>query len=197
MTNSTHAIETIPANSDPASERPRALAVQLGDRTLWLGNGGAADPSYLADLAFDPEAIVSLTHHQTAATTDHHPLTDAVINDCGMFAAAVETTREHYRNEVTTLVHCAAGISRSATVLATALAVEEECRFETAVDTVQQYRKRANPHAKLRINACDYLVQRHNRQSEEETLAEYTQRVTVSKTDSDAVVDRCQGIGGE
>jgi hypothetical protein len=145
MLNPDDAVETIPADSDPGIEHPQALAVRIGDRQVWLGNGGAAEPNHLSELGVEPDRVVSLTRHQTGATTDHYPLTDAVINNQSVFAKAVETTRRCYRQGTVVLVHCAAGISRSATVVATTLAAEEDYSLTRAIDTVEQYRRRADP----------------------------------------------------
>lgn len=190
-------VETIPPESDPASDFPWALAIRLGERPLWVGNGGAADPEHLAELGVDPGAVVSLTLHQTSATTDHYPLNDGVINDPRVFGDAVETVREYYREDTVTLVHCAAGISRSSTVLATAIAAEEGYLIEGAVDTVRKYRERARPHPKLRINACDYLGYRCDREYEREAAADYLESVSVSAADSEAVIERVRADGSE
>jgi atypical dual specificity phosphatase len=197
MFNPDPAVETIPAGSDPATKHPRALAVRIGDRCIWLGNGGAANPDNSSELGVAPDQVVSLTRYQTGATTEHCPLSNAVINDPTAFDEAVGATRACYRDNTTTLVHCAAGISRSATVVATTLAAEEDRSLEAAIDTVQQYRHRANPHVKLRINACDYLSRHCDRTSEQEQLAEYAQRVTISAADATELDDQIRRAGGD
>lgn len=196
MLNPDYDVETIPADSDPATEHPQAIAIRIGDRSIWLGNGGAAEPNNLSELGVEPDRVVSLTRHQSGATTDHYPLTDAVINNPSVFANAVEATRRCYRKGTVVLVHCAAGISRSATVVATTLAAEEDRSLTKAIDTVKQYRHRADPHVKLRINACDYLNRHCNSVSEQEQLAEYAERVSISPGDSDSLANRIRSMGG-
>jgi atypical dual specificity phosphatase len=127
----------------------------------------------------DPEFVVTVSERRTNATTDHHPLRDGYVNDRGDFTAAVETARKRYTQSGTVLVHCAAGISRSTTVIATTLAVEEECSFDEAVAKVAAHRERARPHEKLRINALNYLATRHDRQEARDTLVDLVRRARL------------------
>jgi atypical dual specificity phosphatase len=182
-------IRTVPPNVDPTRTTPRAAAVRIGTRDLWIGNEGAANPAHLETLGIAPSHVVTLTRRPTEATTDHYPLDDARVNDQTTFTAAVETTRTHYRNDESQLVHCAAGISRSATVIATALAAEEDRAFGAGVDIVQAHRRRAHPHPKLRVNALSYLTTDCNRRQAWETLRENADQITLARTDDKSVLD--------
>lgn len=181
-------IRTVPPNVDPTRTIPRAAAAKIGTRGLWIGNEGAANPSHLATLGIAPSHVVTLTRRPTGTTTDHHPLDDARVNDQSAFTAAVETTRALYRSEESVLVHCAAGISRSATVIATALAAEEDRTFSNSVDIVRAHRRRARPHPKLRVNALSYLTTRCNRQEAWETLRERADEITLTRSDDEAAL---------
>jgi len=156
------AVQTVPKNPDPDLP-PKALAAQVGDRDLWIGNVGAIKPRLLSELELDPESIVTVNETATTATTDHYPLTDEQVNDHQQFSAAVSTTRAHIRNEGTVLVNCSVGVSRSATVIATAIAAEDGLSFDAAVAEIRGHRPRANPHPKLQLNAYAYLVTEENR----------------------------------
>jgi len=168
---SNSSVRTVPQDADPA-KFPTALAARIGDRDLWIANGGAIEPDHLAAMQLDPEYVVSLNRTATEATTDHFPLKDGYVNDQQKFSAAVETTREHIRAGGAVIVNCAAGISRSSTVLATALAAEDNISFDTAVDEITNTRPRARPHPKLKLNAYAYLVNVDNRTEAHEQLSE-------------------------
>jgi len=168
---SNSSVRTVPQDADPA-KFPTALAARIGDRDLWIANGGAIEPDHLAAMQLDPEYVVSLNRTATEATTDHFPLKDGYVNHQQKFSAAVETTREHIRAGGTVIVNCAAGISRSSTVLATALAAEDNISFDTAVDEIKNTRPRARPHPKLKLNAYAYLVNVDNRTEAREQLSE-------------------------
>lgn len=181
-------IRTVPPNVDPTRTTPRAAAVRIGTRDLWIGNEGAANPAHLETLGISPSHVVTLTRRPTEATTDHHPLDDARVNDQTTFTAAVETTRTHYRSEGSLLVHCAAGISRSATVIATALAAEEDWTFNASVDFVQAHRHRARPHPKLRVSALSYLTTECRRPQAWKALRAEADRVSLTRTDDDTAL---------
>lgn len=149
-------IRTLPQDVDP-SRFPRAIAARIGDRELWIANKGAVKPDNLSAMDLSPEFVVSLNQTPTAATTHHHPLKDGYVNDQRQFISAVETTREALRSDGSVIVNCAAGISRSTTVIATAIAAEEERSFDPVVEEVRQTRERAQPHPKLQLNAQGYL----------------------------------------
>ena len=136
---------------------PDPVVRRIGDRDLFLGNRatGAAPPR-----TFD--AVVSLTEQPVAATTDHRPLVDGPGNDWSAFAAAVDTVRER-RGDGPVLVHCTAGVSRSATVLATAVAAAEGASFRAAFDEVVAHRRTAVGHPALCRLGVVYLAARFER----------------------------------
>jgi len=156
------AVQTVPKDPDPGLP-PKAIAARVGNRDLWIGNIGAIKPRLLSELDLVPKYIVTVSETATTATTDHYPLTDEQFNDYQQFSAAVETTRAHIHNEGTVLVNCSVGVSRSATVIATAIAAEDGMSFDAAVSEIRDHRPRANPHPKLQLNAYAYLVTAENR----------------------------------
>jgi len=155
-------VQTVPENPDP-DIAPKAIAAQVGDRDLWIGNIGAIKPRLLAEMDLDPVYVVSVNGTATAVTTDHYPLKDEHINDLQQFSNAVATTRNRIRSEGTVLVNCSVGVSRSATVIATAIAAEEGLSFDVAVAKIRETRPQARPHSKLKLNAYAYLVTEENR----------------------------------
>jgi len=156
------AVQTVPKDPDPGLP-PKAIAARVGDRELWIGNVGAIKPRLLSELNLDPKYIVTVSETATTATTDHCPLTDEQVNDYQQFNAAVRTTRAYIRNEGTVLVNCSVGVSRSATVIATAIAAEDGISFDAAVAEIRDHRPQANPHPKLQLTAYAYLVTEENR----------------------------------
>lgn len=156
------AVQTVPENPDPDLS-PKAIAARVGGRDLWIGNVGAIKPRLLAEMDLDPEYVVSVNGTATAATTDHYPLKDQYVNDHQQFSHAVAATRNRMRSDGTVLVNCSVGVSRSATVIATAIAAEDGLSFDAAVAEIRDHRPRANPHPKLQLNAYAYLVTEENR----------------------------------
>lgn len=178
-------IRTVPRDIDPSTGHPRAVAVRIGDRNLWLANRGGAQPEHLDAMELSPEYVVTVNRRPTAATTDHYPLHDGYVNDQTEFIAAVEGVRQRNRESGDVLVHCAAGISRSTTVLAVTMAVDESISFGEAVEEVQTYRERARPHPKLQVNALSYLVTEHGRDPARSALAGLASTVRFSASDKD------------
>lgn len=133
----------------------RPIIRRLADRELYLGNALAADPRE-HDREF--EYVLSATRDEQPLTTHHRPLVDGPNNDWPSFERAVDTVRTLYRTGRPTLVHCKAGISRSSTLIATALAAEEDELFTDALDTVQEARPFATPHPALHELAVVYLA---------------------------------------
>lgn len=134
-----------------------AVVRRIGDRPLFLGNVHAADPDR-RDRSFD--GVVSLTSDPRPATTHHHPLVDDEGNEWAAFAAAVDDTRRLTREDGDVLVHCTAGISRSSTILATAIAAAEGRRFREAMTDVQAVRPHAVANPALVDLAVTYLAAR-------------------------------------
>jgi len=132
---------------------PDPIVRRIGERELYLGNEHAAsDP----DCGFD--AVLSLTDDPRPATTHHRPLVDGPDIAWRPFRRAVDTGRRRFRRGESMLVHCRAGVSRSSTVLATTVAIEEQRPFRDALAAVQRARPSAEPHPDLRTMATIYLA---------------------------------------
>lgn len=54
------AVRTVPPEAD-AGKIGTDVAAQIGNRELWIANGGAIDPSCLTQLNIDPEWVVSVS----------------------------------------------------------------------------------------------------------------------------------------
>lgn len=130
---------------------------RLGSRSLYIGDRRAANPDTYEGAPVAFADVVTLSRRREPLTTHHHPLDDGANNRPAEFDAAVDTARALARTEGGLLVHCAAGISRSATVLATAIAAEESRAFTEGLTVVQRHRERACPHPALRKQARRYL----------------------------------------
>lgn len=136
------------------------VVARVGDRECFIGNALAADPE-AHDRRFDH--VLSATEEPRPLTTHHHPLVDGPGNAPAAFAAAVDDVRALLGRDGDTLVHCRAGISRSTTLLATAIAAEERRSFHEALAAVQRARPPATPHPKLVQAAVVYLAARDHR----------------------------------
>jgi protein-tyrosine phosphatase len=131
---------------------------QIGDRSLYLGNKHAARPE-AHDRSF--EHVLSATSEAYPLTTAHHPLTDGPGNEWAAFEAAVDTARRFVRAGGPALIHCKAGVSRSSTLLATAIAAEENRPLSNALASVQAARPIATPNPALYELAVIYLAAGH------------------------------------
>jgi hypothetical protein len=136
---------------------PAPVVRRVGDHELYLGNHHAADPT-AHDRSFS--FVLTVSSDEQPLTTHHRPLTDGPGNDWAAFTDAVDTARQLRRHEGSLLVHCKAGVSRSGTVLATALAAAEGYTLADALTLVQQARPAAVPHPKLHELAVTYLAVR-------------------------------------
>lgn len=191
---------TLPPDIDTAHLFPDAIAVQIGTRDLWIANGNAVKPENLAAMGLDPDFVVSVNSQPTAATTDHHPLRDGFVNQFTAFCEAVDTARDRIQSDGMVIINCAAGISRSTTVMATALAVEEDLTLGQAVNTIQQHREQARPHGKLLFTAHAYLgVVANQEDNIEATLSvvdDITDRTTASEqVHVENIVETCLAYG--
>ena len=108
------------------------------------------------------EHVVTVGSAEQPLTTEYVPLVDGSELGYEPFKQAVEFVQEYLRREEPTLVHCEVGISRSAAVIATALACEEGMAFEEALTEVKQYRPQASPRRPLRQAAARYLKETHS-----------------------------------
>lgn len=131
----------------------RAVIRRIGDRNVYIGNGHAADPAY-HDETF--EHVLSASSDPYPLTTRHHPLVDGHDVEWQAFEAAVDATRTLIRCGCPSLVHCRAGISRSAAILTAAIAVEDDVGVRNALDRVHDARPLAMPHPALFENAVLY-----------------------------------------
>jgi atypical dual specificity phosphatase len=179
-------VRTVPSDADP-DQFPRALVARIGERDIWIANSGGVEVDHLAAMELDPAYVVSVNHTATEATTDHHPLKDGYVNDQGEVRAAVEATRQRLRQSGSVIVNCAAGISRSTTVSATAIAAEEEVGFDAVVQEIKKTRPRARPHPKLQLNALAYLANTENRSDAREKFKQLASETPVRRTDDCSV----------
>lgn len=89
-------------------------------------------------------------------TTQHVPLIDGE-NEMVQFENAVGVTIKAINHDGDVLVHCQAGISRSAAVLITALAYLDDSRFNEVYNEVRDARPAIAPDIELRKLALDFL----------------------------------------
>lgn len=94
---------------------------------LWIGNAGdARDPGRVLDA--DVAALVNLAAEELPPTLPrdilycHFPLVDGPGNSPSLLKIAVGTVVSLLREDIPTLVYCGAGMSRSVTVAAGAVA---------------------------------------------------------------------------
>lgn len=129
---------------------------RIGERNLYLGNEHAAD-SEQHDQSFQYVLSVSTDNYPL---TTHHPLDDGPGNDWMEFEGAVDTARRLYRRDGSVLIHCTAGISRSSTVIATALAAEESRQLRDVFSIVLRARPSATLNPALHELAVVYVAAR-------------------------------------
>jgi len=72
-------------------------------------------------------------------------MTDGPQNDYDRFVEATEKLLELFENGNTVFAHCNAGMSRSPTVSAAAIALYEDVEFRSALETIRESRD-INPH---------------------------------------------------
>ena len=108
---------------------------------------------------------------------------DGYVNDQQKFTAAVETTREKIQTDGSVVVNCSACISRSSTLIATAIAAEGGLSFEAAVEETRETRPRARPHPKLQLNAYVYLVDVQDRTDDRQKLIEIADETSIKSQD--------------
>jgi hypothetical protein len=131
------------------------VLVRVPGRDAWLGNVHAAsEPGGAMSFPF----VLSLTEDARPATTHHQPFVDGRDHDLAAFHAAVDDARALFARDGDVLVHCKAGISRSAAVLATAIAAESGQSVRDALELVRCARPVATPHPALVESAVTYLA---------------------------------------
>lgn len=97
-----------------------------------------------------------MDYEKPSASTDEHVFRDGP-HDYTEFKTAVETTRDALSNGENTLVHCQAGVSRSAAVCSAVLAVEEDIHLDEAFARVKDARPNVNPTPELWESARRYV----------------------------------------
>lgn len=132
------------------------VARRIGDRECVLGNRLAAEDGR-ADRF---ERVLSLTEEPVAATTHHRPLVDGPGAGWTSFAAAADAAADALRDGETLLVHCSAGVSRSAAVFAAAIAAVGGRTVASTLDEVQAARPHAVPRPTLHELAVLYAAAR-------------------------------------
>lgn len=127
---------------------------QIGQRPLYIGSSRAASEG-VVDEEFCH--VITLSSYPQSRTTEFISLVDGPEVEYSRFKEAVEIGRQCYRRSEPVLVHCEVGISRSAAVIATVMAVEEGGSFEEALEEIKRYRSRASPRRPLRECAEKYM----------------------------------------
>jgi len=79
------------------------------------------------------------------------------------------------------------GVSRSATVIATAVAAEDGLSFDAAVAEIREHRPRARPHPKLKLNAYAYLLTEENRVEARHQIEELVDNIHIQSHNGKAI----------
>lgn len=103
------------------------------------------------------DVIINYSKRYHGTADIYYPLADRKMKSQERFAGAVKNLIRELRNDKNVCVHCAAGISRSVTVAATALAVIEESNWVAEFQKIKDERNQANPNPQLRNHARQYL----------------------------------------
>jgi protein-tyrosine phosphatase len=78
-------------------------------------------------------------------------------HEFAVFKSAVDYTVESLNQGDTVLVHCQAGVSRSAGVCATVLAVWKTITLREALNTIEEVRPKINPQPAIRKSMQQYI----------------------------------------
>jgi len=130
------------------------VVASLDAEEAFIGNEAAATDACGRDF----EQVLTLTATPTPATTHHRPLSDDDQNTWRAFAAAVDAAREVLASDGAALIHCHAGVSRSAAVAAAAGAVRKGTSFVDALHAVQDARQHAIPNPALHELGVQYVA---------------------------------------
>ncbi len=129
---------------------------------LFLGDiYDASDDAALRDA--DVDAVLSLsqgdpeTPFPDALRVVRVPLIDGPRNEFEDFCDAADELRALLGSDRTVFVHCRAGVSRSVSVTAAALALRDDSPVDEAIDAVRDARSVANPHPALVEQAVRYV----------------------------------------
>ena len=114
---------------------------QIAERSLWLGHAGdLRNPG--ATLAAGIEAVVELADSEPAAELPRElvrfrfPLSDGGDNPRWLLRLAAESVAALLRANVSTLVCCASGLSRSVCIAAAGIAIAETRPFAETLSNV-------------------------------------------------------------
>lgn len=109
--------------------------------------------------------VLTLNNHRTGPS-EHPPQWDPPdewvgledgYNDQGTFDHAVRLAKKMITADGSTLIHCTAGVSRSATVTITAIADLADRPFEDVRQDVWEKKRDINPNPALVTHAREYL----------------------------------------
>ncbi|MFB6268428.1 MAG: dual specificity protein phosphatase family protein [Halobacterium sp.] len=151
-----------------AASEPVVAALGTGD--AFIGNEAAATAACDRDFAH----VLTLTPTPAAATTHHRPLTDDDENDWRAFVDAADTARELLAADGSVLIHCRAGVSRSAAVAAAATAVSTGESFVDALHAVQDARPQAVPRPALHELGVHYVADRQSEKAQGQTATSFS-----------------------
>ncbi len=120
---------------------------EITQKTLWLGNAiDTRDLRHVHDAGISAIVDVALEEPGAQLTRDliycRIPLLDGAANRAELLALAVETTASLIRKKIPTMVVCGAGMSRSPSIVACALALVRD----TAPDEELQRLVEGHPH---------------------------------------------------
>ena len=119
------------------------LMRQIANRKLWVGHAGdLRDLRAIMDMGL--EAVVELADSEPFATLPRElvrcrfPISDCGENPAWLVRLAAEIVATFLRDQVPTLVCCAAGMSRSICVAAAGIALAEKLPLMEAVNLVTE-----------------------------------------------------------
>jgi len=105
----------------------------------------------------DADWIINLSGRSTGEADVYYPLKDGAMEDSERFNGAVENVVRELKRGNTVVVNCAAGVSRSVSVAATALAELNDWNWVKAFQEIRSERPQANPRPALRTAGKKYL----------------------------------------
>lgn len=135
---------------------------------VYLGSCRGRDP--LIREKHNIQHVISILTQWERDRLDMHPVapeqeTEFILDDSAhnedlpnVITAAVATLEEHVQRGEVVLVHCMAGVSRSATVVIAWLMKQREISFTQALEEV----KRARPLVRPNATFCAYLARKIN-----------------------------------
>lgn len=101
--------------------------------------------------------MINLSGRFTGEADVYYPLKDGAMEDQQRFDGAVENVVRELEEGKVVCVNCAAGVSRSVSVAAAALADYEDSNWVAAFQKIKENRPAANPHPAMRSHARKYL----------------------------------------